>query len=57
MNLLIVNGYDKKGWNKLQKNGLQHICDFYRDQLLGIIKKLTYFINSIYSDTDEFTNS
>ena len=40
MNLLIVNGYDKSGWSKLEKNGLQHICDFYRDQLLAINKKI-----------------
>ncbi|MDA1283583.1 MAG: hypothetical protein O3C61_01500 [Proteobacteria bacterium] len=57
MNLLIVNGYDKKGWNKLQKNGLQHICDFYRDQLLGINSKIitTYIhpsidLNKTYSE-------
>ena len=49
MNLLIVNGYDKKGWSKLEKNGLQHICDFYRDQLLAINKKIkvTYIHPSI----------
>ena len=62
MNLLIVNGYDKKGWNKLQKNGLQHICDFYRDQLLGINSKIntTYIhpsieLNKTYSE--DFFNS
>ena len=62
MNLLIVNGYDKNGWNKLQKNGLQHICDFYRDQLLGINSKIntTYIhpsieLNKTYSE--DFFNS
>ena len=62
MNLLIVNGYDKNGWNKLQKNGLQHICDFYRDQLLGINSKIntTYIhpsieLNETYSEN--FFNS
>ena len=33
MNLLIVNGYDKNGWDKLARYGLQPICEFYRDQL------------------------
>ena len=49
MNLLIVNGYDKNGWSKLEKNGLQHICDFYRDQLLAINPKIkaTYIHPSI----------
>ncbi|MAV82740.1 MAG: hypothetical protein CMI90_04680 [Pelagibacteraceae bacterium] len=49
VNLLIVNGYNKEGWNKLQKKGLQHICDFYRDQLLEINPKLktTYIHPSI----------
>jgi len=49
MNLLIVNGYDKIGWSKLEKNGLQHICDFYRDQLLAINRKIkvTYIHPSI----------
>ena len=45
MNLLIVNGYDKKGWNKLAKYKLQPICEFYRDQLKLINPKLkTTFI-------------
>ena len=62
MNLLIVNGYDKSGWNKLEKNGLQHICDFYRDQLLAINQKIkvTYIhpsinIKEVYSN--EFLKS
>ena len=40
MNLLIVNGYDKKGWGKLAKHKLQPICEFYRDQLKLINPKL-----------------
>ena len=45
MNLLIVNGYDKKGWGKLAKHKLQPICEFYRDQLKLINPKLkTTFI-------------
>ena len=45
MNLLIVNGYDKKGWSKLAKHKLQPICEFYRDQLKLINPKLkTTFI-------------
>jgi len=45
MNLLIVNGYDKKGWSKLAKYKIQPICEFYRDQLKLINPKLkTSFI-------------
>jgi len=57
MNLLIVNGYDKDGWHKLEKCGLQHICDFYKKQLLEINSKIkaTYIhpsinLNQIYSE-------
>ena len=57
MNLLIVNGYDKNGWNKLARYGLQPICEFYRDQLKIINSKIkTTFIypsmnlNDIYDD-------
>ena len=45
MNLLIVNGYDKNGWGKLARYGLQPICEFYRDQLKIINSKIkTTFI-------------
>ena len=45
MNLLIVNGYDKNGWGKLARYGLQPICEFYRDQLKIINTKIkTTFI-------------
>ncbi len=40
MNLLIVNGYDKKGWCKLAKYKIQPICEFYRDQLKKIDPKI-----------------
>ena len=40
MNLLIVNGYDKNGWGKLARYGLQPICEFYRDQLKIINSKI-----------------
>ena len=39
MNLLIVNGYDRLGWNKLAKHKIQPICEFYRDQLKKINPK------------------
>ena len=40
MNLLIVNGYDRLGWNKLAKHKIQPICEFYRDQLKKINPKI-----------------
>tara|TARA_Y100000996_G_scaffold236642_1_gene185930 strand:- start:2971 stop:3753 length:783 start_codon:yes stop_codon:yes gene_type:complete len=62
MNLLIVNGYDKKGWAKLAKYKIQPICEFYRDQLKKINSKIkTKFIypsmnlNKTY-DNDFFTS-
>ena len=40
MNLLIVNGYDRLGWNRLAKHNIQPICEFYRDQLKKINPKI-----------------
>ena len=53
MNLLIVNGYDKNGWGKLARYGLQPICEFYRDQLKIINSKIDsnhfYIVGQTYS--------